>query len=195
MNGFTAPLTWGAGGLPSFLSLNQFTGVLSGVAPTPGPVGHPFAVTITVLDATACQASFSFSLSPPCPALSSAVSSLPKACKNAYAVNLNSTLVNAGQRAPFRWSVSNATSSWAALSADGQLSGTVPSPRPQTAESVTVSVLDQNSCPNTFVYQLPYGCKSKGLSGGAIAGIVIGCIAGVAIIGGVIFFVLRSKSD
>ncbi|KAF2099142.1 hypothetical protein NA57DRAFT_76374 [Rhizodiscina lignyota] len=36
--------------------------------------------------------------------------------------------------------------------------------------------------------------KSSGLSGGAIAGIVIGCIAGVAILGAAIFFYARSRT-
>ena len=49
----------------------------------------------------------------------------------------------------------------------------------------------ENVCSGTYAKQ---GAGSSSLGAGAIAGIVIGCVLGVAIVGGIIFFLLRRKA-
>jgi len=109
---------WSATGLPSSLSLNSSTGVLSGTAPAPGNYTFHFTVT----DAT--KATASVSLTAVFVAhLQITTASLPSAVAgSSYSVPLTAT----GGFPPYTWSATGLPASLTLNSQTGVLSGTAP---------------------------------------------------------------------
>ncbi|HAM45800.1 MAG TPA: hypothetical protein DCM67_12365 [Propionibacteriaceae bacterium] len=129
--GGTSPFTWAATGLPSGLSMNTTTGVISG---TPSAVATP-NVTVTVTDDTGKTDSETFALTIG-PAVSISTTSLTSAVVDtAYSV----TLAGAGGTTPYTWSATNLPTGLSVASSTGVISGT---PTTAGTKTVTITVTD-----------------------------------------------------
>jgi sugar lactone lactonase YvrE len=68
--GGSQPYTWSATGLPSSLTINPGTGVISGTPPSGSSASSPYSVTVTVQDSSSPQqsasANFSITITQPC---------------------------------------------------------------------------------------------------------------------------------
>jgi hypothetical protein len=154
-SGGTAPYgTWTltAGTLPTGLTLNASTGVISG---TPTATASPAAsLTFRVNDANGCQGTRAITLQI-CPVvtLSPATLTTPTV-GTAY----SQTITASGGTAPYTYSLASGTlPTWATLSSAGVLSGT---PTSTTAATFTVRATDTNGCAGTLSYTVTPGCPT-----------------------------------
>ncbi len=131
VTGGTAPFTWAASGLPSGLSVNTTTGVISG---TPTAVATP-SVTVTVTDNAGKTDSKTLALTIG-PAVSISTTSLTSAVvDSAYSF----TLVGAGGTTPYTWAATNVPAGLSVASSTGVISGT---PTTAGTKTVTITVTD-----------------------------------------------------
>jgi hypothetical protein len=154
-SGGTAPYsawTLTAGTLPTGLTLNASTGVISG---TPTAMASPAtSLTFRVNDANGCQGTRAITLQI-CPVvtLSPATLTTPTV-GTAY----SQTITASGGAAPYTYAlVSGSLPSWATLSSAGVLSGT---PNSTTAATFTVRATDVNGCAGTLSYTVTPVCPT-----------------------------------
>jgi len=155
VTGGTAPRTWSIVGnpLPTGLSINASTGVISGTA-----TGAPGAYTITVqvLDTYACAASKVFTLNLACPVMTITPATLPGGIQyQAYSQTLTAT----GGTTPYQWTVTNGSLP-AGLSlglTTGIISGT---PTALQSQTFTVQAKDNFNCTGVQVYTVGIGCPA-----------------------------------
>lgn len=150
--GGTAPFTFtvSSGALPSGLTLNATTGVISG---TPTAAGT-FNFTITATDANSCPGSRPYSImmagAPGCPVITVNPATLPP---GVIGTPYSQTVSATGGTAPFTFAVSSgALPNGLTLNATtGIISGT-----PTTAGqfSFTISATDANGCPGSRPYSI-----------------------------------------
>jgi hypothetical protein len=146
--GGTGSLTWSATGLPTGLTLNPSTGVISGTVLAPGTSG----LFISVRDSGSPQqtATANLSLTIAGPTLTITSTSLPNGEVNhAYLV----TLTAAGGTGAYSWSVvqGRLPSGLNLNSATGQITGT---PTTATGSIITFQVMDSGTPPQTATAQL-----------------------------------------
>jgi prepilin-type N-terminal cleavage/methylation domain-containing protein len=135
-SGGTAPFTWSAAGLPSGLSLNTTTGVISG---TPGTTGT-FTVNITLADASGATASGSASLVVSPQLTITGPASLPAWTRGrAYP---STTVTASGGKGAYTWSATGLPSALSINAVTGAISGT---PSASGTFTVVVSVTDSAS--------------------------------------------------
>jgi drug/metabolite transporter superfamily protein YnfA len=136
-SGGKTPYTWTATGLPTGLSLNATTGVLSGTSTQSGT----FSVVVTVKDSSSpvLTASQTYSLAIAA-ALTITTTSLPSGTTNA--VYPLTTLLASGGKSPYTWTATGLPTGLGINSATGVLSGTPTSPG---SFSVVVTVSDSSS--------------------------------------------------
>jgi hypothetical protein len=138
--GGNAPYTWSATGLPTGLSLNAATGVISGTPTTAGTS----TVAVTVSDSTNPQhvtATKNLSLTI-APALSiSTASPLPAGTRNAA---YSTTIAASGGNPPYSWSATGLPAGLSINASTGVISGT-----PTTATTATVAVTVTDSTAST----------------------------------------------
>ena len=144
----------GNNGMPSGVTLNASTGVLSGT-PTGVPTSYPFTVRAT--DSYSGVGLRSYSLAVGCPTLNITPKTLADATQYAAytTVNLSAT----GGTAPYTWDISTgALPTGLSLSSAGAITGT-PSAAPGTY-SFTVRAHDANSCVSTQSLTLRVDCPT-----------------------------------
>ena len=155
----TAPFTWSAVTVPSFLTFNPATQILSGT-PT---VAGPFPVTIKVTDANGVSASPTYSLlvNAAGPVIGS--SNLPNGQYNSPYTPL--TLSAASGTAPYTWSLGSGgvLPAGMTLSSSGSVSGT---PSQAGIWSIPVTVTDANSLTANGTLSLTVGLAT-GYAGNA----------------------------
>jgi len=150
--GGTAPYTFtvSSGALPSGLTLNATTGVISG---TPSVAGT-FNFTITATDANSCPGSRPYSIviagAPACPVITVNPATLPPGViGTAYSQTISAT----GGTAPYTFTVSSGSlpNGLTLEATTGIISGT-----PTTAGqfSFTIKATDANSCPGSRPYSI-----------------------------------------
>lgn len=141
-----------SGTLPSGLTLNASTGVISG---TPTASASP-ATTITVRanDANGCQGSQAVTLQI-CPVITLASTTLTApTVGTAY----SQTITASGGTAPYTFTLAGgALPTWATLSSTGLLSGT---PNSTTSATFTVRATDANGCASALVYTVTPVCPT-----------------------------------
>ncbi|MDI1315173.1 putative Ig domain-containing protein, partial [Prosthecobacter sp.] len=141
-----------SGSLPSGLTLNASTGIISG---TPTASASPStSVTVRVNDAYGCQGTQVVTLQI-CPVISVTPSILPTpTVGTAYSQNLSAS----GGTASYTYTLASGTlPTWATLSSAGLLSGT---PTSATAASFAVRATDANGCSATVSYTVTPVCPT-----------------------------------
>jgi hypothetical protein len=141
-----SPYTFSHGGsLPTGLSLNSTTGVLSGTVT--GETGA-YAINVTATDTNGCFITNNYDLViSNCPTIT--INSLDVAFVGYY---INASATASGGQPPYTFSVTSGTLpdglSVVSVGSSGEmfLVGT-----PSTAGSVTITATDSNECSNTFV--------------------------------------------
>jgi hypothetical protein len=146
VGGIAPYTTWTvtSGTLPSGLSLNASTGVISGTPTTANGAGA--SVTIRVIDANGCQGSQAINFQI-CPVISVSPASLPYGTINtAYSQNITAS----GGSSPYSYAVtSGSLPAGMTLSSAGLLSGT---PTSTNAITFTVTATDANGCSGSLSY-------------------------------------------
>jgi hypothetical protein len=155
-SGGTAPYgswTVTAGTLPSGLTLNASTGIISG---TPTAAASPAtSVTIRATDSNGCQGTQVISLKI-CPVVTLSPTSLAAATVGAA---YSQTVSGSGGTSPYSFSISSGSlPAWASLNAStGVISGT---PNSTTTANFIIRATDANGCSGTRAYSITPGCPS-----------------------------------
>jgi len=136
-----------SGSLPSGITLNPSTGVLSG---TPTSTGT-FTFTITATDTNGCSGMISYTLTivSGCPTIVISPDTLPDGLvSNSY----SQTISASGGTAPYTYAVTTGTlPAGLTLSSAGVLSGT---PTTAGTSNITITATDQNGCTGSKQYSL-----------------------------------------
>jgi len=160
--GSGATITWSATGLPTGLTLDPTTGVLSG---TPGEPGS-FTVVVTATDANGCAVSRSYPLTISCPTITLSPGTLPGAtAATAYSQTITASSALAG--GSYGYSVfSGALPAGLTLNpATGEISGT---PTAVGTFNFTVRAThDPTGCTGDQAYTLVVACATITVGGGA----------------------------
>jgi PKD repeat protein len=143
VSGGTGPYLFTATGLPSSLTLDPVSGVLSGTSTLPGV----FPVTVTVTDANGCTGMQTYVLTV-CPILALSPESLPD---GAVGIAYSQTIVASRGTAPYQYSATGLPSSLTISQAGGVLSGTPTTPGTLT---FTVTAADANGCAVSHAYTI-----------------------------------------
>lgn len=143
--GGLVPYSWSATGLPSPLTINQISGVISGVPAASGT----FTITVNVSDSSipVLTASQQFSLTISAP-LTITTTSLPSGQSG---VAYNTAVVATGGTTPLTWSATNLPSPLTINSSTGAIGGTPTGPGTFT---VTITVTDSSTPIQTVNKQL-----------------------------------------
>jgi hypothetical protein len=148
-NGGASPYTWAVstGTLPTGLSLNSSTGVLSGTPTSSAATSF----TLRATDKNGCLGTRAYTLTPACTTITVTPSTLPDATVgSAY----SQTFSASGGTATYTWAVSSGTlPAGLALSSAGILSGT-PTTSNAAGTSVTFRATDAYGCQKTAVITL-----------------------------------------
>lgn len=156
----TPPVVWTATGLPSWLSLNSNTGVLSGL-----PTSTTSATfTITATDAMQCSGTASYTVIPVCPTLSVS-GTLPGTAVQDTPYGPQSLTVTGGT-APYTWTATGSLPSGLSLSNSATSSVAVISGTPSVVQSgtFTLRVTDAYGCSLDTSYTLSVTCPSIAIS-------------------------------
>jgi hypothetical protein len=147
--GGTPQYTWSAAGLPSGMSINPSTGVISG---TPGaPTSGAATVSVTVTDGAAATASTNYSLTiNSAPSVTGPASLPPASVGVAYAAT---TVSATGGTPPYTWSSNGLPAQMSINASTGTISGT-PGSAAGSPLSVTIYATDTASAVATQVYSL-----------------------------------------
>jgi len=147
--GGTPQYTWSATGLPSGMSINPSTGIISG---TPGaPTSGAATVNVTVTDGAAATASTNYSLTiNPAPSITGPASLLPASVGVAYSAT---TISATGGTPPYTWSSNGLPAQMSINPNTGIISGT-PASAAGSPLSVTIYAMDAASAVATRVYSL-----------------------------------------
>ena len=140
------------GTLPTGLTLNTSTGIISG---TPTATASPAtSITVSVNDTNGCQGTKNITLQI-CPVVTLSPSTLPTpTVGTAY----SQTITASGGTSAYTYTVSSGTlPAWATLSSAGVLSGT---PNNTTAATFTVKATDANGCAGTLSYTVTPVCPA-----------------------------------
>jgi hypothetical protein len=161
-SGGLPPYTWSATGLPTGLSINIASGVISGTPTT--DAGSPYSVTVTVEDNNGIKASKTYSLTVGAALTITSPSSLPTLYVDSTS-NLPITFNASGGSGGYSWTVAGQPSglTMSTVSGAGELSGT-PAANTVGAYSVTVTVTDSASNTNSVIYSLTVASPSLGIS-------------------------------
>jgi uncharacterized protein (TIGR03437 family) len=131
------PYTWAATGLPTGMSINIATGVISGTPTT--AAGSPYSVTVTVTDSTGKTATMNYSLAVASVLSITGPATLPVATLGgAYP---STTITAAGGSPAYTWSATGLPTGLSIGSSTGTISGTPAGGTAGTA-NVTVTVSD-----------------------------------------------------
>ncbi len=155
--------TWSltTGTLPTGLTLNASTGVISG---TPTASASPAtSITVSVNDTNGCQGTKNITLQI-CPVVTLSPTTLPTpTIGTAY----SQTLSASGGTSAYTYTVSSgALPAWATLSSAGILSGT---PNNTTAATFTVKATDANGCAGTLSYTVTPVCPAISITPTSLA--------------------------
>jgi uncharacterized protein (TIGR03437 family) len=143
------PYTWTATGLPTGLSINVATGVITGTPTT--AAGSPYSVTVTVTDSRGVTATMTYSLAVNSPLTVSGPAALPS---GTVGVAYTSTTVTAtGGSGVYTWSATGLPSGLTIGSTTGAVTGTPGAGTAGTA-AVVVTVTDSSSATATKNYSL-----------------------------------------
>lgn len=133
--GGTGPYVFAATGLPSSLTLDPVSGVLSGTPAAPGA----FPVTVTATDVNGCPGTRSYLLRV-CPVVAVSPGSLPA---GTVGTGYSQTLVGSGGTGPYTFAASGSLPPGVTLSSAGVLSGT---PTRSGTFAFTVTATDVSGC-------------------------------------------------
>ena len=147
--GGAAPYTWVATGLPTGLTINIATGVVSGTPAT--AAGSPYSVTVTVTDSTGAKANKTYSLLVNAPLMISGPASLPTGTVGA--AYTATTVTATGGSGVYTWSASGLPAGLTIASTTGVISGT-PSVGANGTSAVVISVTDSSGATATQSYSL-----------------------------------------
>ena len=153
--GGTTPYTWtlSSGTLPTGLSLNSTTGLISGTPTTSNGAG--VSITVTATDANVCPGTKTYTLKI-CPVITVSPATMPAATVGtAY----SQTVTASGGASPYVYSVSTgALPAWATLNAStGVISGT---PNAVTSATFTLTATDANGCTGGLSYTIAPSCPA-----------------------------------
>jgi len=147
--GGLTPYTWAATGLPTGMSVNIATGVISGTPTT--AAGTPYSVTLTVTDSRGVTASMTYTLAVNSPLTISGPASLPNGTLGAAYVS--TTVTATGGSGVYTWTATGLPSGLSIAGATGAITGT-PSGGTASVNTVVVTVTDSNSATATKTYTL-----------------------------------------
>lgn len=154
-SGLASPITFAitSGTLPSGLTFNTATGVISGT-PTAGN-GTGTSITVQATGLYGCQGTRTYTLQV-CPVLDLAPTSPPVPVVGSL---YSSTVTTTGGSAPYTYSISSGTlpTGLALNTGTGEISGTATN---TTSAAFTVRALDANGCPGTRSYTLTSVCPT-----------------------------------
>lgn len=152
--GGTGPYNWAvsSGTLPTGLTLNATTGVISGTATTAN--GSGTAITVRATDSVGCQGSLSLTVKV-CAVLTFAPTAMPDAVAGSFysqAVNVS------GGTGPYTYTVSaGSLPAGMSLNSGGTVSGTAMA---GASSSFILRATDANGCTGTRAYTLSIGCSA-----------------------------------
>ncbi|WP_395731929.1 putative Ig domain-containing protein [Prosthecobacter sp.] len=162
-SGGTAGYTFAvsSGTLPSGLTLNASTGLISGTPSTSNAGG--VSLTFRATDANGCTGTRTINLII-CPVITLTPATLPApTVGTAY----SQTLAGSGGAAAYTFSLAGGSlPAWATLSPSGVLSGT---PTSTTAATFTVRATDANGCTGTLSYTITPVCPTVTITPAALA--------------------------
>ena len=140
-----------SGTLPTGLTLDSVTGVISGTPTTAGTFGF----TITATDTNGCYASMSYLVSISCPIIDVSPASLPNGVVGvAYGLSISAS----GGTGPYTFAVTNGSlPPGLALDSAGSLSGI---PTLSGIFAVEITATDANGCSGTRLYLISIGCPT-----------------------------------
>lgn len=154
--GGTEPIAWtvSAGALPTGLSLNQATGVLSG---TPTAAGK-FDFSIRATDANGCAGTRDYSLTTNPPTCQTITINPATLANGAVGTAYTAQFTQSGGTGALTWSISAGSlpPGLSLNSSSGSLSGTPSAPG---ASRFTVQVTDVNNCSGTRQYEVTMSCS------------------------------------
>lgn len=155
--GGRTPYVWSISGLPTGLSLNTSTGVLSG-RPTSNP--GTYTITVNLTDNSGCAASASYNVTLSCPTVSVSTSTLPNGTAGTtYSATLAAT--TSGTSVPaqtYTWAVNPALPTGLSLSTAGVISGS-----PMVATSTTAytfTATNQSGCSGSRALSFSTTCPT-----------------------------------
>jgi len=143
------PYTWTATGLPTGLSINVATGVISGTPTT--AAGTPYSVAVTVTDSTGKTASMSYTLAVSSVLTVSGPASLPTGTVGA--AYPGATIAGSGGSGVYTFTATGLPSGLTLSSTTGAISGT-PAAGTAGTDTVVVTVTDSSSNTATKTYTL-----------------------------------------
>ncbi|MDW8412838.1 MAG: putative Ig domain-containing protein [Acidobacteriota bacterium] len=157
-SGGTAPYMFSvsAGTLPTGLTLNSGTGVISG---TPTAAGT-YTFTVTATDANGCSGGQIYTITISCPTITLSPATLPN---GTIAVPYSQTITASGGTAPYTFGVTvgSIPPGLTLNSATGVLSGT---PTATGSYTFTVTATDANGCTGSQTYTVAINCPTITLS-------------------------------
>ncbi|MBB5033349.1 putative Ig domain-containing protein [Prosthecobacter vanneervenii] len=155
-----------SGTLPSGLSLNASTGIISGTPTLSNGAGSTF--TISATDSFNCAGTKSYTVQV-CPAMSLLPATLPVAT---VGTAFSQTITTSSGASPFTYTIPSGTlPPWATLSSAGVLSGT---PTSTASYTFTIKSTDTYGCSTTRTYILAPACPNVTIAPTSLNGGIVG---------------------